>query len=105
MQIIREYPVKPDCDIAYEEGSEMYGPFGDAAAHLKTIGAKEGTCALAISENDRHGDWEFGVAAGPDFVSGPYVIYPEGWSNEHDNPGLQLRIFSVQDLRPTSDLK
>lgn len=105
MEIIKEYPVKPDCDVAYGEGSKTYGPFTDAEAHLINMGAKEGDCSFANSEFERHGDWVFGHATGPDFVSGPYIIYPEGWSDEHDNPGLQLRIFSVQELRPPDDLK
>ena len=105
MQIIKEHPVGIGCNVALIEGAKTYGPFEDAEGKLFNMGAKEGDCCLAENSHDRHGDWEFGRTGDPDFFSGPYIIYPEGWSEDFDNDGLQLRVFSIHELRNPDDLK
>ena len=106
MQIIKEHVVKGDIAIL-DNGVKIHGPVEDADAFLRAMGAETDVEAYGAADPyDRHGDWEFHKApeAGQGF-GGPYVIKPEGWNDEGDNDGLNLRIFSTENILPPFDLQ
>jgi hypothetical protein len=96
-QIIKEYKVERG-DTAILNDHKVFGPYQDAAVRLKRLGAVKGDCSFTDHAGDRPGDWCFGTFEG---ATGPYVIKPKGWSDEDDNKGLKLRIFSVESLVPS----